>query len=137
MAIPSISETTIFPTNSWGLGVGERLFLVQRHSLNTHKTLEAFPEVLEKDSTRPKKTVVQFDSSTFYVPVLVSYYRVIPSPAVMSFQLNRYWITNRDINKKVITTEIQYYLGPESTVRAYTLEVCGRLFPLLIFRLIE
>ncbi|PQE09224.1 transcription factor protein [Rutstroemia sp. NJR-2017a WRK4] len=40
----------------------------------------------------------------------------------MSFQLNRYWITNRDINKKVITTEIQYYLGPESTVRAYTLE---------------
>ncbi|KAM3081171.1 hypothetical protein ACMFMG_005127 [Clarireedia jacksonii] len=40
----------------------------------------------------------------------------------MSSQLNRYWITNRDINKRVITTEIQYYLGPESTVRAYTFE---------------
>ncbi|KAH8782519.1 uncharacterized protein K444DRAFT_593457 [Hyaloscypha bicolor E] len=31
-----------------------------------------------------------------------------------------YWIPNWDINKKVITQEIQYYLGPEATVRPYT-----------------
>jgi hypothetical protein len=36
---------------------------------------------------------------------------------------NQYWIPNLDINKKVITQEIQFYLGPESTVRAYTYEV--------------
>jgi hypothetical protein len=41
----------------------------------------------------------------------------------MSFEKNRYWIPNLDINKKVITQEIQYYLGPESTVRPYTREV--------------
>lgn len=35
----------------------------------------------------------------------------------------RYWIPNLEINKKVITQEIQYYLGPESTVRPYTYEV--------------
>jgi len=40
----------------------------------------------------------------------------------MSSQLNRYWIPNLDINKKIITREIQYYLGPESTVRPYTRE---------------
>ncbi|KAL2073637.1 hypothetical protein VTL71DRAFT_10963 [Oculimacula yallundae] len=33
---------------------------------------------------------------------------------------NRYWIPSVDINKKVITADIQYYLGPEATVRAYT-----------------
>ncbi|CAG8952282.1 hypothetical protein HYFRA_00001024 [Hymenoscyphus fraxineus] len=38
----------------------------------------------------------------------------------MSSDKNQYWIPNRDINKKVITQEIQYYLGPESTVRPYT-----------------
>ncbi|KAF7896276.1 hypothetical protein EAF00_006290 [Botryotinia globosa] len=38
----------------------------------------------------------------------------------MSSQLNRYWIPNLDINKRVITKEIQYYLGPESTLRPYT-----------------
>ncbi|ESZ97512.1 hypothetical protein SBOR_2059 [Sclerotinia borealis F-4128] len=38
----------------------------------------------------------------------------------MSSQLNRYWIPNFDINKRVITKEIQYYLGPESTLRPYT-----------------
>ncbi|CZT01765.1 uncharacterized protein RAG0_09223 [Rhynchosporium agropyri] len=40
----------------------------------------------------------------------------------MSFsnEMNRYWIPSVDINKKVITSDIQYYLGPESTVRAYT-----------------
>lgn len=36
---------------------------------------------------------------------------------------NHYWIPNFDINKKVITQEIQYYLGPESTVRPYKHEV--------------
>jgi hypothetical protein len=36
---------------------------------------------------------------------------------------NQYWIPNLDINKKVIVTEIQCYLGPEATVRAYTYEV--------------
>lgn len=41
----------------------------------------------------------------------------------MSMDKNRYWIPNLDINKKVITAEIQYYLGPESTVRPYTREV--------------
>ncbi|KAH8596469.1 hypothetical protein B0O99DRAFT_477114, partial [Bisporella sp. PMI_857] len=35
---------------------------------------------------------------------------------------NRYWIPNFDINKKVITQEIQYYLGPDATVRPYTRE---------------
>lgn len=40
-----------------------------------------------------------------------------------SGEKNRYWIPNLDINKKVITQEIQYYLGPESTVRPYTREV--------------
>ncbi|KAH9204854.1 hypothetical protein DL95DRAFT_398201 [Leptodontidium sp. 2 PMI_412] len=39
-----------------------------------------------------------------------------------SGEKNRYWIPNLDINKKVITREIQYYLGPESTVRPYTRE---------------
>jgi len=39
-----------------------------------------------------------------------------------SVEKNRYWIPNLDINKKVITQEIQYYLGPESTVRPYTRE---------------
>ncbi|KAI1344883.1 hypothetical protein F5Y15DRAFT_410577 [Xylariaceae sp. FL0016] len=36
--------------------------------------------------------------------------------------MNRYWIPHFDINKKVITAELQYYLGPEATVRPYTRE---------------
>ncbi|KAF4630785.1 hypothetical protein G7Y89_g7354 [Cudoniella acicularis] len=40
----------------------------------------------------------------------------------MSSEKNRYWIPNLDINKKVITQEIQYYLGPDATVRPYTRE---------------
>jgi hypothetical protein len=40
-----------------------------------------------------------------------------------SGEKNRYWIPNLEINKKVITAEIQYYLGPDSTVRPYTREV--------------
>jgi len=39
-----------------------------------------------------------------------------------SGEKNRYWIPNLDINKKVITQEIQYFLGPEATVRPYTRE---------------
>lgn len=40
-----------------------------------------------------------------------------------SGEKNRYWIPNLDISKKVITQEIQYFLGPEATVRPYTREV--------------
>ncbi|KAH6674140.1 hypothetical protein B0J14DRAFT_32040 [Halenospora varia] len=38
----------------------------------------------------------------------------------MSQDKNRYWIPNLDISKKVIMQDIQYYLGPDATVRAYT-----------------
>ncbi|KAG7288701.1 hypothetical protein NEMBOFW57_005057 [Staphylotrichum longicolle] len=31
--------------------------------------------------------------------------------------MNKYWIPHLDIHKKVITQELQYYLGPEATVR--------------------
>ncbi|KAI0472768.1 hypothetical protein GGR56DRAFT_580861 [Xylariaceae sp. FL0804] len=34
--------------------------------------------------------------------------------------LNKYWIPHLDIHKKVITAELQYYLGPEATVRPFT-----------------
>ncbi|KAG6358831.1 hypothetical protein INS49_012350 [Diaporthe citri] len=34
--------------------------------------------------------------------------------------MNRYWIPHKDIHKKVITQELQYYLGPEATVRPFT-----------------
>ncbi|KXX76511.1 hypothetical protein MMYC01_206891 [Madurella mycetomatis] len=42
----------------------------------------------------------------------------------MSFSssMNKYWIPHLDIHKKVITQEIQYYLGPEATVRSFTRE---------------
>ena len=40
-----------------------------------------------------------------------------------SREKNQYWIPNLEISKKVITQELQYYLGPEATVRPYTLEV--------------
>ena len=50
----------------------------------------------------------------------------LSSPSkTMKTESNRYWIPNLDINKKVITQEIQYYLGPESTIRPYTREVSG------------
>ncbi|KAI1251089.1 hypothetical protein MGN70_008150 [Eutypa lata] len=39
-----------------------------------------------------------------------------------SSSLNRYWIPQMDINRKVITQELQYYLGPDATVRPYTRE---------------
>ncbi|PHH62452.1 hypothetical protein CDD81_7099 [Ophiocordyceps australis] len=40
----------------------------------------------------------------------------------MSSALNRYWIPHHEIHRRVITQELQYYLGPEATVRPYTLE---------------
>lgn len=40
-----------------------------------------------------------------------------------SSSMNKYWIPHLDIHRKVITQELQYYLGPEATVRPYTLEV--------------
>jgi hypothetical protein len=43
-----------------------------------------------------------------------------------SREKNQYWIPNIDINKKVIIKEIQYYLGPESTARPYTRDVCDQ-----------
>jgi hypothetical protein len=46
-----------------------------------------------------------------------------------SVEKNQFWIPNFDINKKVITQEIQYYLGPEATVRPYTHSVGGLDFP--------
>ncbi|ENH62414.1 hypothetical protein FOC1_g10012647 [Fusarium oxysporum f. sp. cubense race 1] len=40
----------------------------------------------------------------------------------MSSSMNKYWIPHQDIHRKVITQELQYYLGPQATVRPYTLE---------------
>lgn len=37
--------------------------------------------------------------------------------------MNRYWIPNMDIHKKVIVAEIQYHLGPQASVRPFTKEV--------------
>ncbi|KAI0186475.1 hypothetical protein EV127DRAFT_171955 [Xylaria flabelliformis] len=37
-----------------------------------------------------------------------------------SAPMNKYWIPHHEINKKVITQELQCYLGPEATVRPYT-----------------
>lgn len=37
-----------------------------------------------------------------------------------SDRLNRYWLPNLEINKKVITQELQFHLGPEANVRPYT-----------------
>ena len=37
--------------------------------------------------------------------------------------MNKYWIPHLDIHRKVITQELQYYLGPDATVRPYTREV--------------
>lgn len=48
-----------------------------------------------------------------------------PVPCTMSSSaaMNKYWIPHLDIHKKVITQELQYYLGPEATVRSFTREV--------------
>ncbi|KAK4041802.1 hypothetical protein C8A01DRAFT_14500 [Parachaetomium inaequale] len=37
-----------------------------------------------------------------------------------SSSMNKYWIPHLDIHKKVITQELQFYLGPEATVRSFT-----------------
>ncbi|KAF3008158.1 hypothetical protein E8E14_003855 [Neopestalotiopsis sp. 37M] len=37
-----------------------------------------------------------------------------------SSPVNRYWIPHIDIHKRVITQELQYYLGPDATVRPFT-----------------
>ncbi|KAI1816341.1 hypothetical protein GGS20DRAFT_583579 [Poronia punctata] len=37
-----------------------------------------------------------------------------------SAPMNKYWIPQLDINRKIITQELQYHLGPEATVRPYT-----------------
>lgn len=41
----------------------------------------------------------------------------------MSSSMNKYWIPALYIHRKIITQEIQYYLGPEATVRPYTRDV--------------
>lgn len=38
-------------------------------------------------------------------------------------KMNQYWIPNIEINKKVITQELQFYLGPDAHVRSYTRDV--------------
>ncbi len=48
-----------------------------------------------------------------------------------SVEKTQFWIPNFDINKKVITQEIQYYLGPEATVRPYTHSVRELNFSLI------
>ncbi|KAF7559565.1 hypothetical protein G7046_g4586 [Stylonectria norvegica] len=39
-----------------------------------------------------------------------------------SSSLNKYWIPHLDIHKKIITQELQCFLGPQATVRPYTFE---------------
>ncbi|KAM5364050.1 hypothetical protein ACJZ2D_011729 [Fusarium nematophilum] len=39
-----------------------------------------------------------------------------------SSSMNKYWIPHQDIHRKIITQELQYYLGPQATVRPYTFE---------------
>jgi hypothetical protein len=42
-----------------------------------------------------------------------------------SSTMNKYWIPHLDIHKKVITAELQFYLGPNATVRSFTKDVCN------------
>ena len=46
-----------------------------------------------------------------------------------SSSMNKYWIPHLDIHKKVITQELQFYLGPQATVRPYTREVRAAPIP--------
>ncbi|KAF3760692.1 hypothetical protein M406DRAFT_268796 [Cryphonectria parasitica EP155] len=39
-----------------------------------------------------------------------------------STPMNKYWIPSQEIHKKVITQDLQYYLGPQATVRPFTRE---------------
>lgn len=43
--------------------------------------------------------------------------------------MNEYWISNHEINKRVITKEIQCFLGPSAHVRPYSFEVGYPDFP--------
>lgn len=47
--------------------------------------------------------------------------------AILYPTMNQYWITSHQINKKVITSELQYYLGPDAHVRPYTKDVSNPL----------
>jgi hypothetical protein len=38
-------------------------------------------------------------------------------------KMNTYWLSNLQISKKIITQDLQYYLGPDSHVRPYTRQV--------------
>jgi hypothetical protein len=42
-------------------------------------------------------------------------------------KMNRYWLPNVEINKKVITQELQFYLGPDAHVRPYTRDVSSTI----------
>ncbi|RCI09064.1 hypothetical protein L249_5105 [Ophiocordyceps polyrhachis-furcata BCC 54312] len=44
------------------------------------------------------------------------------SSSSSSSSMNRYWIPYLDIHRKVITQELQFHLGPQATVRPYTLQ---------------
>ena len=46
-----------------------------------------------------------------------------------SDRMNRYWLPNLEINKRVITQELQYYLGPEAHVRPFTRDVSQQCPP--------
>jgi len=90
--------------------VQQRILFSEAHSLSDVNT-----ESLSKLSTGP--TVVDSSNSSDQKPPQKF------SATGTSAEKNRYWIPNLEINKKVITQRIQYYLGPESTVRPYTREV--------------
>jgi hypothetical protein len=47
-------------------------------------------------------------------------------------KMNRYWLPNVEINKKVITQELQFYLGPDAHVRPYTRDVSFPKFKRLL-----
>jgi hypothetical protein len=48
-------------------------------------------------------------------------------------EMNQYWIPHLDIHKQVITRELQYYLGPDATVRPFTHKVSSRrLWPAVL-----
>lgn len=69
------------------------------------------------------------DSKPSIVRPKLASYPINPPSMASSSNMNRYWIPHLDIHKKVITQELQYYLGPEATVRPFTREV--RHLPLL------
>lgn len=40
-----------------------------------------------------------------------------------AMSMNRYWIPQWNIHKKIVFQELHYYLGPQATARSYTLDV--------------